>query len=69
MNANLARIIAFFAFVIPGFWYFFSHDGAAAWLVLFGCFILGNLAARWVFKRLATEEQLREDLTARLFND
>ncbi|WP_340588732.1 hypothetical protein [Erythrobacter alti] len=69
MKAQLARIIAFFVFVIPGFWYFFSHNGISAWLVLIGCFILGNIAARLVFKRLATDKQRREDLTARLFND
>ncbi|ANC50530.1 hypothetical protein CP97_14844 [Aurantiacibacter atlanticus] len=69
MNAYLARTIAFFSFVIPGMWYFLSHDGTAGWLALFGSFFAGALSAHWLFKRLATEDQRREDLTARLFND
>lgn len=46
--------------VLPGWW------GVASFIAVF---FTGGTVAHIVFKRMATTEQIREDLQARLLND
>jgi hypothetical protein len=67
--AYFARTTAFVLCIVPGLWLFLTGEGAGAWLGLVSGFLLGGIASHRIFKQFATPEQIREDLTARLFND
>ena len=69
MIAQIARLLGFFVPMGAGLWGLVQLPfwwGVGAFIV---GFFVGSVLSRAVFKRLASEQQIKEDLTARLFND
>lgn len=67
--AHLARIVVFFAAMGAGLWGFAALTAPWNWLSFVAAFLVGGVASMMLFKRLATDEQRKEDLEARLHND
>ena len=67
--AYLVRTLVFFAAMVPGIWGFVVLDSPWNFVAMFAAFLIGGAGSMWSFKRLATEQQRKDDLEARLFND
>ena len=65
----LWQIIVFFLFMIPGMWFALTDLWGLGLLWLIAAFLVGGLLSRLVFKRIATKEQIREELEHRWFAD
>jgi hypothetical protein len=59
--ALIAAVIAVLAFLRLG-------PGWAGWAALVAIFVLGGSMAEWLFRRLASPEQIRDDLEDRVRN-
>ncbi|MBD2842075.1 hypothetical protein [Erythrobacter rubeus] len=59
----------FFSFMAYGLWGFIALPEPWRWLAFIAAFLVGGTSSMIVFKRLASEEQRKNDLEARLHND
>jgi hypothetical protein len=67
--AQLARFaVALIAGVIAVLVFLKLSPGWAAWAVLVAIFVVGGSMAEWLFRRLASPEQVRGDLEDRVRN-
>ena len=69
MNPHLARYVTFFGVMALGLLGFFTLPNPWNFLALAAAFVVGGGASMTVFKRLASEDQIKADLEARLNND
>jgi hypothetical protein len=67
--AYLVRTIVFFAGMGLGLWGFIALDTPWNFAAFIGAFLVCAPLSMWSFARLATPEQRKADLVARLFND
>ncbi|MEM9502205.1 MAG: hypothetical protein AAF941_10230 [Pseudomonadota bacterium] len=67
--AYLVRTVLFLGMVALGLWGFAVLDDPWGWIAFGTAFLVGGVASMIAFKRLATHEQIKEDLEARLRND
>ncbi|MDJ0977360.1 MAG: hypothetical protein QNI87_02375 [Erythrobacter sp.] len=67
--AYLLRAIVFFGFMALGLWGLASLATPWNWVALLGAFLIGGSGSMIVFKRLATDKQIKEDLEARRLED
>lgn len=69
MKAYLARFFVFFGAMALGLWGFFELSlewGIASFI---GAFVIGGTASMIVFKRLASDQQIKDDLEARWYDN
>ncbi|MEM6907234.1 MAG: hypothetical protein AAF494_01030 [Pseudomonadota bacterium] len=69
MNAHLARFVVFFGAIALGVWGFIELSLGWGIASLVAAFLIGSAASGRVFKRLASDQQIKDDLEARLHND
>lgn len=67
--AHWVKFSIAFAFGAAGLWAFGALPGWWALAGFIGLFFAGSVLAHLVFKKIATPEQIREDLEARLQSD
>jgi len=63
------RFIIPLAFTALGLWNYLNWPGIAGLAAFIALFLIGSLLADTVFNRIATEDQIKQDLQARLDND
>ena len=66
---HIVRMIAFFGCVGLGLWGLAVLPGPWGWIALVVAFVIAGVASMLIFKRLATHEQIKADLEARLHYD
>lgn len=69
MTAHLARLGIFLGIMALGLWGLAVLPGMWGWAAIMVAFLVGGTASMTAFKRLATKQQIKDDLEARLHND
>lgn len=62
-------MMLFFGCAGLGLWALAVLPSPWNWIALVAAFLIGGSASMLIFKRLATDEQIKADLEARLHND
>ena len=63
------KFMVSFAFVLSGMAILLIRVDAVGFAAFILLFVTGGALATWIFKRIASPEQIRMDLEARLHND
>lgn len=69
MTAHIARVGIFLGTLALGLWGLAVLPGLWGWAAFVIAFLVGGAASMTAFKRLATKQQIKDDLEARLHND